>query len=72
MLHETLRDSALACRAVDEELGDLSTVRLIRWNREVHLHRADHPAVGKHSKKQPAALLDLRGHGFECGARFLM
>src|SRR5713101_3711645 len=30
LLHEQLRDAALACRAVDEELCDLRTVRLVR------------------------------------------
>jgi aminoglycoside phosphotransferase (APT) family kinase protein len=72
VLHETLRDAALACGAVDEELGDLSTVRLIRGKREVHLNRADQQAIRKRSKEQPAALLDLGGHGLECVARFLM
>jgi hypothetical protein len=72
MLHETLRDSALARGPVDKELGDLSTVRLIRWKREVHLNRADQPAPGKRSKKQPTALLDLRSHCLECAARFLV
>jgi hypothetical protein len=72
MLHETLRDSALACGAVDEELGDLSAVRLVRRKREVHLNSADQPALGRRSKKQPATLLDLRGHGLECAARCLM
>ena len=51
---------------------DLRTVRLVRWQREDYLNRADHLALGKRTKKQPAALLELGGHGFECAARLLM
>jgi hypothetical protein len=56
---------------VDEKLGDLPTVGLIRWQCEDHLNRADEPAVGKSTEKQPAALLDLGCKGFECGAGLL-
>jgi hypothetical protein len=72
VLHETLCDAALACGAVDEELGDLSTVRLVWGQCEDHLNRADQPAIGKRSEKQPVALLDIHGHGFEYTARFLV
>jgi hypothetical protein len=37
-----------------------------------YLHRADQPAVGKRTEKQPAALLDFGGHGFEYGSRLLV
>jgi hypothetical protein len=72
MLHEELRDAALACGAVDEELCDLGTVRLVRWQGEDYLNRADQPTLGKRTKKQPPAVLDLGGEGFECGSRLLV
>jgi hypothetical protein len=72
MLHEALRDPALACGTVDEKLRDLAAVRLIGRQREDHLNRPDQPAFGKRTEKQPAAVLDLGGHRRECRSRFLV
>ena len=40
-LHQLLRDAPPAGLAVNEELRDLGAVRLVRRQREDHLHRAD-------------------------------
>ena len=68
-LHQQLRDAALACGAVDEELRDLAAVRLVRRQREDHLNGADQLAVGERSEQQPAALLDLGGKGLRMRSR---
>ena len=49
-LHQQLGDAAPSSRAVDEELCDLGAVRLVRRQREDHLHRADEVAVGEGSQ----------------------
>ena len=70
--HEQLRDTAPARRAMDEELRDLRPVRLVRRQREDHLHRPDEVAVGERREDQPAALLDLGGEAFERGSCVLV
>ena len=57
---------------MDEQLGDLATVRLVRRQREVDLNRADQPALGKCGEQQPAVLLDFVRNPFECAARLLL
>jgi hypothetical protein len=57
---------------MDEEFCDLRTVRLVRWQSDDYLNRADQPALCKRTENQPAALLDLAGHDFECGSRLLV
>jgi hypothetical protein len=57
---------------VNEELCELPAVRLVRWQREDHLNRADQGAIRKRTEQQPAAALDLVRHGFECFACLLV
>ena len=56
---------------MNEELGDLAAVRLIRRQREDHLHGADQVAVDEGSQKKPVALLGLGDEAFEGTARVL-
>ena len=62
----------MPCGSVDEKLCDLRTVRLVRRQRQDHLHRADQPVLGKRTQQQPAALLDVDRNGLEDAAPLLM
>jgi hypothetical protein len=62
----SLGDASPAGLAVNEELCDLGTVRLIRRQREDHLHRPDEVAVDEGSQNEPAALLGLGDKALEC------
>jgi uncharacterized protein YdeI (YjbR/CyaY-like superfamily) len=69
VLHEQARNSAVACLAMDEELGDLRAMGLVRGQREDDLHRAHQPVPGECGEEQAAPSIDLGGHGLECFAR---
>src|SRR3954451_12611258 len=66
--HQCLCDAALACAAVDEQLGDLTAVRLIRREGEQHLHRPDDLIAVEGREQQPATGVDLVREAVEGGA----
>ena len=65
LLHQPLRNAPPAGRTVDEQLGDLPTMRLVRRKGKNHLHRADECPVVERSKDHATSLRDLGGPNLE-------
>jgi hypothetical protein len=57
---------------MDEELGDLGSVRLVRRQRQDHLDRADQAAAGECGEKHAPSLLHLGHHHLERGPGLLV
>jgi hypothetical protein len=72
VLHQELCDATLTRGAANEELCDLRAVRLVRRQREDHLHRADQLTFRERREQQPTAGVDFPGHRFERGTRLLV
>jgi uncharacterized protein YdeI (YjbR/CyaY-like superfamily) len=72
VLHEQARNAAVACLAMDEELGYLRAMGLVQGQRKDDLHRAHQPVAGECGEEQPAPSIDLGGHGLECFSRLVV